>query len=240
MLSRWTDTRTGARLCPYVSLRVHIYPIPGGIANIMATAVQHGQARGSVFTIKGDFFGARGGSCSCDPCDCNPCTCGDSVHGENEPSYPLWRVSGYLVRTGLIHSVDVSDHLILSLTQPVHEGKADAWQEVILVDDAATNEQITALLEVFEDRLDSVPAEVRALAQGTGLTPTKRVVYRTSMNYIPGEKNPTLHVDFTPDQKPWREAQGLQGTNDLNDQPVRAWHYHGPTALRETFDLNKS
>jgi hypothetical protein len=141
------------------------------------------------------------------------------------PNYPLWRVSGYLVRSGKIHDVDVTAHLILSLTQPVQEGQTDAWQEVILIDDRATDEQVAALLDLFEERLESVPAEV------TFLPETPRAVYRASMKSIPGENNPTLHVDFTPD-----EARLIRGTDD---QPLRAWKYDGPMALRETFDWHK-
>lgn len=189
----------------------------------MATAVQQR------YSVKGDVFGARGeragSSCSCDPCDCNPCTCGSSVYGP--PNYPLWRVSGYLVRVGSIHDVDVTEHLVLSLTQPVHPDQTDAWQEVILVDEKASNEQIAALLDVFEDRLESVPAEV------TSLPSTKRAVYRASINYTAGGTNPVLHVDFTPNQQPWRKAQ------DLDQQPARAWHYDGLMAFRGTFDLSK-
>lgn len=144
------------------------------------------------------------------------------------PNYPLWRVSGYLVRSGEIHDVDVTAHLILSLTQPVQEGQTDAWQEVILVDDRATDKQVAALLDLFEERLESVPAEV------TSLPSTKRAVYRVSMNYTPGETNPTLHVDFTPDPQ-----RLIRGSSDLDQEPIRAWHYDGLMALRETFDWYK-
>jgi len=190
----------------------------------MATAVQQR------YSVKGAIFGARGepvgSSCTCDPCDCNPCNCGSSVYAA--PNYPLWRVSGYLVRSGEIHDVDVTAHLILSLTQPVQEGHTDAWQEVILVDDRATDEQIAALLDLFEERLESVPAEV------TFLPETPRAVYCARIHYAAGETHPILHVDFTPDPQ-----KLIRGTENPDELPLRAWKYDGLMVLRETFDWQK-
>ncbi|GLV56051.1 hypothetical protein KDH_28950 [Dictyobacter sp. S3.2.2.5] len=174
--------------------------------------------------VKGAIFGARGDSCSCDPCDCNPCKCGDGLNG-SLPNYPFWRVTGFYIENGMIKDIDVSQRTILSLTQPVIEGQNDRWQDVILVDADATPLQITALLNSFEQHLESVPAEVAPLPR------TQRAVYRASINYDgTNSQTPTLHAVFNPDQ------QSLVRTSDDAAAPqARAWNYQGLMALRETF-----
>lgn len=175
--------------------------------------------------LQGEAFGARGCSgCSCDPCDCNPCKCGDSLL----PSYPAWRISGYHISTGAIHGVDVSQHLVLSLAQPVREGAADEWQEVILVDRQATPAQIDALLAVCEDRLEGIPAEVKFYV------PTQRAVYQAPMSYMHGAEGPILHVTFVQDQVTLVREGACPAQNMF-----LAWVYDGPMALRETLDLDE-
>jgi hypothetical protein len=174
--------------------------------------------------LQGEVFGARGCSgCSCDPCDCNPCNCGESLI----PSYPAWRVSGYRITSGEIHGVDVSQHLILSLAQPVREGGTDEWQEVILVDQQATPAQIDALLAVCEDRLESIPAEV------TSYVRRQRDVYQMAINYTHGTEGPILQVTFVKDQA----TLVREGANPAQIA-FQAWVYDGPMALREILDLD--
>lgn len=174
--------------------------------------------------LQGEVFGARGCSgCSCDPCDCNPCTCGESLF----PSYPAWRVSGYWITTGEIHGLDVSSCLVLSLAQPVGEGPADEWQEVLLVDQQATPAQIEALLAVCEDRLESIPAEV------TSYVRRQRAVYQVAMHYMHGTEGPVLQVAFVKEQaRLVREGVGPA------QNAFQAWVYQGPMALRGTLDLD--
>ncbi|GCE07953.1 DUF1326 domain-containing protein [Dictyobacter aurantiacus] len=188
----------------------------------MATVMQKS------YLVKGAVFGARGDSCTCDPCDCNPCRCGDSVRGD-QPNYPFWRVSGFHIEAGLIQGIDVSHLTILSLTQPVVEGENDRWQEVILVDSAASMLQVVALLNVFEHQLDSVPAEVAPLPQ------TSRAVYRAHLSYHMSPDNKlTLDATFSPD------PQSLVCSPDGQaSQQARAWNYQGLMALRDTFTYQK-
>ena len=175
--------------------------------------------------IHGEVFGARGCSgCSCDPCDCNPCACGDSV----TPAYPAWRVSGCMISAGEIHGVDVSQHLILSLAQPVREGTTDEWQEVMLVDQRATPEQIDALLAVCEERLASIPAEVKSYAH------VQRAVYQAPMSYDHGAEGPVLHVAFAQEQ-----AKLIRKGASPAQNTFRAWTYDGPMALRGSIDLDE-
>ena len=118
--------------------------------------------------VKGQIFGARRDSCSCDPCDCNPCKCGDSL----VPNYPGWRVSGYFVKSGTFNKQQLSEHLLLSLALPEWEGSHDGWQEVLLVEKTASPELVHALLTVFESELESMPAEIGTQSK------VKRAIYR--------------------------------------------------------------
>ncbi|QBD75345.1 DUF1326 domain-containing protein [Ktedonosporobacter rubrisoli] len=169
------------------------------------------------YRVKGAAFGARGcSSCTCNPCDCNPCNCGDSV------SLPLWRVSGYAIESGEINGREVAHLLLLSLSQPAPTGN---WQEVILIDDKASHEQAIAALALFEERMDSLPAELGASSK------TPKAVYSVPMHYALTEAGPVLRVAFIPE----RAAQ-LRGAPF---EPL-PWHYEGPMALRETFALSSS
>ncbi len=173
--------------------------------------------------IVGETFGARGcaSSCSCDPCDCNPCGCGDEHH--EGPNYPAWRVSGYSIVTGEIEGLDISNLVLLSLAQPVREGENEHWQEVLLVESRATQEQIMALLAQFEGQLESMPAEVGTYAR------TLRPVYQVPLVYHHQNNELSLHVQFTP------EVAMLVRQN-MNSSPIRSWSYDGPMALREVIN----
>lgn len=174
--------------------------------------------------IRGEVFGARGCSgCTCDPCDCNPCTCGDSA----TPAYPAWSVSGYMITVGEIHGVAVSQHLVLSLAQPIYEGATDEWQEVILVDQQATLAQIDVLLAVCEEHLESIPAEVKTYSR------TQRAVYQAPMSYAHSAEGPVLHVAFVQEQ-----AKLIRKGANPALNVFRAWTYDGPMALRGNIDLD--
>ncbi len=176
------------------------------------------------YKVKGETFGARGSSCSCDPCDCNPCNCG-SDDSLNPTNYPFWRVSGYYFRAGEIGGVSIAQRLLLSLSQPMRAGITDDWQEVILVDSDATQEQVAALLAGFEEQLDSIPAEV-------GLLPNRqRAVYQIPMEYCAQGEYPHLHVSFVHDTM----LLLRQDPAHLSDYPPE-WTYDGAMALRTTFD----
>ena len=173
--------------------------------------------------IVGETFGARGcsSSCSCDPCDCNPCGCGDEHHAG--PNYPAWRVSGYYIETGEMKGLDVSHLALLGLAQPVKEGDNEHWQEVLLVDNRATGEQVMALLTQFEGQLESMPAEV-----GT-YTPALRSVYQLPIAYSHQKDELSLRVQFIPEAATFIR-QGADSS------PIRSWSYDGPMALRETIN----
>lgn len=172
------------------------------------------------YKIQGETFGARGcSSCTCDPC--NPCHCGRS----DSNNTPAWRVSGCAIEHGKVQDIDISKLFLLSLSQPTENGQ---WQEVILIDQKATDTQIVALLEVFEDHLESMPAEVESHLR------QKRAVYRVPMTYTKQENQPMLNLSFSPDTAVIiRESAGQSQT------VLKPWTYHGPMALRETFDRRR-
>lgn len=172
------------------------------------------------YDLKGSMFGARGCSCSCDPCDCDPCDCGDA-------SSPTWRVSGFYVTTGVIHGVDVSQLLVLSLAQPSNEGIQSEWHEVILVDSKATAEQNTALVQVFEKRFDSIPAEVGFPRK------KRRTIYSVPMSYNSDGEKLTISITVSP-----QTVSQLGGDADGDSTLLRAWAYTGPLVLRERFELH--
>ena len=172
------------------------------------------------YALKGSTFGARGCACSCDPCDCDPCTCGDA-------SSPTWRVCGYYVTAGVIHGVDVSQLLVLSLAQPSDEESQGEWREVILVDSTATAEQNTALVKVFEKRFDSIPAEVGFPRK------MRRTVYSVPMSYDSDGESLTISMTVSP-----ATVSPLEVNADDDSTLLREWAYTGPLVLRERFELH--
>jgi hypothetical protein len=168
------------------------------------------------YQIQGEAFGARGcsSSCTCNPCNCNPCNCAG-----RQPDYPRWRVNGYALQGGQVADVDISHRLILSLAQPRNEHElSGAWSEVILVDNQATDEQIATLLELFEVRLTSIPAEL-------GLYRVRqRAVYKVPMQYTRQDNITQLSLSFHP------ERDQLVRNGDAQ-VPTRAWDYQGPMAI---------
>jgi hypothetical protein len=184
----------------------------------MVMTPQHPAFRTNV-AVQGRFFGARGGSCSCDPCDCNPCHCGDAL----PPNLPLWRVSGCALSEGIVGEIDLSHLVLLSLAQPREDA---TWEEILLVDHRATSEQIEALLTLFDETLESMPAEVGSYAR------TQRAVYRVPIDYTPDEQRPLLRVNVSCQQLLLVRA----GENQQSAWPCE-WTYDGPMALREPFHL---
>ncbi|MBE3560100.1 MAG: DUF1326 domain-containing protein [Ktedonobacteraceae bacterium] len=173
------------------------------------------------YKVKGMAFGARDCDCPCDPCDCDPCEC-------ERPGRPVrWRVSGYHIETGTIDGSDVSDMLLLSLSQAAGEGSNAPWQEIVLIDERATAEQISTLLDIFRDHLKSMPAEITAPAA------TRKAVYALPMSYTMGADGPRLHVEFAPER-----ARLVQDGAPRQTPP--AWRYDGPMALREHFTLSST
>lgn len=167
--------------------------------------------------VKGSFFGARGGSCSCNPCNCNPCHCGDAAF----PNPPLWRVSGCAIEEGQAGTIDLAHLVVLALSLP--RGEEDgSWEEVLLLDRRATPEQQAVLLALFDDELDSLPAELGPQPR------VRRAAYSTDLVYQAHATRPHLHIDLMP------ATLTLVRAGEKNERawsPV--WSYDGPMALQE-------
>lgn len=166
--------------------------------------------------VKGVHFGARGGSCSCDPCDCNPCRCGDSA----APNLPLWRVSGIFIEDGQMGDLDLTHRLLLRLALPDTAGR---WEEFLLVEQEVSPEHAERLLMLFADDLASLPAELEPQV------PARRAVYRAPLAYVPDATRPLLHARVTREQV----TQMRPGALPALDFPYQ-WVYDGPMALRGT------
>lgn len=195
----------------------------GAILNMVMTSPYTSLRTHTHGMVKGSLFGARGGSCSCDPCDCNPCHCGDAL----PPNLPLWRVSGCFIREGHVGETDLAHLILLSVALPGEENAASIWEEILLVDQRATPAQIDALLDLFDDSLESMPAEIETRPQ------TRRAVYRVSIVYIPDDQRPLLRVSATDEQMVLLRA--------AEDEPIARshhWIYDGPMAPRGDLDLH--
>lgn len=168
--------------------------------------------------IKGTLFGARGDSCSCNPCDCNPCRCGNSL----VPQLPFWRASGCLIEEGHLGEATLSHLVILSLAQP---DEAGIWNETLLVEYSATPDQIAGLLALFEDELESLPAELGPQPRGL------RAVYRVPLTYVPDASRPFLQVTFTREH-----ATLVRNSEKQGHFSPREWVYDGPMAVRGTME----
>lgn len=168
---------------------------------------------------RGRLFGARGGSCSCNPCDCNPCRCGDAAF----PNPPLWRLSGCAFEQGKAGEIDLAHLVVLSLALPRGDASG-SWEEILLLDRRTTPEQQAILMALFEDELDSLPAEL-------GPQPhARRAVYSTNLIYQADATRPHLSVDLTPATLTLVQA-------GVKREPGRetVWSYDGPVAWRDEF-----
>lgn len=171
--------------------------------------------------VKGQFFGARGGSCSCNPCDCNPCKCGDSAF----PDPPLWRVSGCAIDEGRVGEIEFASLVVLSLALPRSAARDGGWEEILLLDSRATAEQRAVLQALFENELESLPAEIEPSSC------VRRAVYATDLAYWIDAHGPHLRVNVTP-------ASLVPLRTDEGEWPSE-WSYDGPMALREELQLNR-
>ena len=164
---------------------------------------------------KGQYFGARGGSCSCDPCDCNPCHCGDGAF----PNPPLWRVSGCVIEAGQADEIELASLVVLSLALPRTGASDGSWEEFLLLDNRATAEQQAALLVLFEDELESLPAEI-------GPQPhLRRAVYSAPLDYQGDAYRPHLRANIAlASLTRVRAGEGEEWSFE--------WSYDGPMALR--------
>ncbi|GHO63650.1 hypothetical protein KSC_025420 [Ktedonobacter sp. SOSP1-52] len=171
------------------------------------------------YQLKSTVFAAQ--ACSC-PCD--PCACGDHCTCEGAEAYlgPRWRFVGDQIEEGIIADVDVSHRLLISLAQN-RNGQDTNWHEVILIDDAATPEQVQALLDLFEQRQGSEVAHPERVPS------TQRPVYLVPMHIQNIHGRDTLSVTFSKERS--RLARGKANTPFFQE-----WTYNGHIAAQEPLE----
>ena len=165
------------------------------------------------YQLKGMVFAAQACSCSCEPCICGdhcPCQGADAYLG------PRWRLVGDALSAGQSSGRDLSGRTLLNLALSCGE-KATDWNEVILIDDHATPDQVGALLQVFGGSQGSEVAHPQRVPSA------ERSVYLVPMHYtITGR--PTLVVTF--------EHSRSRLVRGNPSQPFfKEWTYDGPVAL---------
>jgi len=165
------------------------------------------------YQLKGTVFAAQACSCSCEPC-----ICGDNCPCQGAEAYlgPRWRFIGDALSAGQSSGGDLTGRTLLNLALTSAE-KATDWNEVILIDDQATPDQVGALLQVFEGNQGSEVAHPHRVPTAS------RPVYLVPMQYtITGR--PTLVATFQPNRS--RLVRGNPS------QPFfKEWTYDGPVAL---------
>jgi hypothetical protein len=179
---------------------------------IMTTTPQTYQLKGSVFAAQ---------ACSC---SCKPCTCGDHCPCPGADTYigPRWRFVGDHIEAGTVSGRDVSQRILLNLAQNSEE-KAEDWNEVILIDDRATPDQVQTLLQMFERSQGS------ELAHPHRLPSAQRAVYLVPMRYMTINESPALSVTFS--QNRGRLVQGNASTPFFKE-----WTYNGPVAVQQPLE----
>ncbi|GHO75365.1 hypothetical protein KSD_31360 [Ktedonobacter sp. SOSP1-85] len=171
------------------------------------------------YQLKGTVFAAQ--ACSC---PCNPCACGDHCTCEGAEAYlgPRWRFVGDQIESGTIADVDVSHRLLLSLAQNRNEHDTN-WHEVVLIDDAATPEQIDMSLDLFERRQGSEVAHPERVPS------IQRPVYLVPMHIHKVQGRDFLSVTFSRERS--RLVRGKTPTPFFQE-----WTYNGHIAAQEPLD----
>ncbi len=124
------------------------------------------QATRMAYDLRGDLIEA----CSCGaPC---PCWVGDDPDGGLCQSF-----TGYHVREGTVGDVDVSGLTLVSLVQIPGNVAAGNWREVMFVDQRASDEQFTALMDAFQGRLGGPLADLASLIGDRVATHRVPIVY---------------------------------------------------------------
>ncbi len=126
-----------------------------------------------------------------------------------------------MIASGKVGATDLAHLVLLSLAQPREERERVEWEEILLVDSQTTQEQITALLTIFEEELASLPAEVGPLPR------YQRAVYHAPLTYIHDTQRSHLHVTLTRDQ-----LTRVRASEKYGQSWPREWSYDGPMALR--------
>lgn len=171
--------------------------------------------------LESELFMANACSCSCDPCTCEKnCMC----QGAEAYLGPRWRVMGEHVLSGQLNGVDVAGRIMVQLAVTTTE-KSEDWQELLLIDELATQKQVEVLLEAVQLRQKTM--------QGAAQAPLP--VYLAPMHYLMVEQRPMFCACASPDRLHYVRKQ--QATMQ---RPLPVWTYNGRVAVPERANVSMS
>ncbi len=172
--------------------------------------------------LQGTIFAAQACSCSCDPC-----TCGDHCLCRGADAYigPRWRFIGDSIESGTIDGVDLSHRILLNFAQTSSE-KTNDWQEVILIDEGASPQQVDMLLKHFQKHQGS------EVARPDHVPVSERAVYLVPMRYMIINRQAMLsELSVTCMHDRIRRVRGGGGPPD--QVVLKEWTYNGHVAVQK-------
>ena len=162
--------------------------------------------------LESEVFAAHSCSCSCDPCICKE-NCG--CDGADAYLGPRWRVLGQQELAGELEGVDLAGRTLLQLAMTSDEESED-WQELVLLDEHATQKQVDVLLHTLQGQQQDKEQ----------LPP----VFQGPIHYLLVEQRPTLCVHIVP-----QRLRSVLAKVPLQ-LPLQTWSYNGHVALLEQLD----
>jgi hypothetical protein len=131
---------------------------------------------------------------------------------------------GEHILSGQLDDVDVSGRTIVQLAVTTTE-KSEDWQELLLIDEQATQRQVEILLEAAQQRRSMQNITAQEGGQAT------LAVYLAPMHYLLVEQRPTLCASVSPDRLHYVRKQQV-----TMQRPLPTWTYNGHVALLERID----
>lgn len=194
------------------------------------------------FTLDGTLLEA----CSCmAPC---PCWIGDDPDGGSCDAFVAYHVDN-----GEIRGLDVSNLSLVLVSQIPGNVLAGNWRVVLYVDDKATEEQRSALLDVFGGKLGGTPADLAALVGeivavhpvpidhrvegGKGTLRVGQAVYAEMANYSDAQGRPTSLHESIFSTIPGSPAYVAKAATHQVNVPEHGmtWEFSGRNAVQGSF-----
>ncbi|HET8909726.1 MAG TPA: DUF1326 domain-containing protein [Ktedonobacterales bacterium] len=194
------------------------------------------------FTLDGTLLEA----CSCmAPC---PCWIGDDPDGGSCDAFVAYHVD-----KGEIRGLDVSNLSLVLVSQIPGNVLAGNWRVVLYVDDKATEEQQSALLDVFGGKLGGTPADLAALVGeivavhpvpidhrvegGKGTLRVGQAVYAEMANYSDAQGRPTSLHESIFSTIPGSPAYVAKAATHQVNVPEHGmtWEFSGRNAVQGSF-----
>lgn len=194
------------------------------------------------FTLDGTLLEA----CSCmAPC---PCWIGDDPDGGSCDAFVAYHLD-----KGEIRGLDVSNLSLVLVSQIPGNVLAGNWRVVLYVDDKATEEQQSALLDVFGGKLGGTPADLAALVGeivavhpvpidhrvegGKGTLRVGQAVYAEMANYSDAQGRPTSLHESIFSTIPGSPAYVAKAATHQVNVPEHGmtWEFSGRNAVQGSF-----